>query len=179
MRVCIDPGHGAKDNTRYWVRRACLSCGTDFSVRRCYAKRGQGKFCSTSCATTHRNLHNNPTKSAEVRKKISANHADVSGKNNPMFGKKGQDAPGYIDGRRIGEAGQRLKDSAWRVVAFRHKERRCELCGSEPAGRRLHVHHIDGDRMNNHLENLIVVCVECHNTVLHERLRDDKGRYVS
>lgn len=33
--------------------------------------------------------------SEEVRKKISKHHADVNGKNNPMFGKRGKDSPMY------------------------------------------------------------------------------------
>lgn len=33
--------------------------------------------------------------SDEYRKKISENHADVSGENNPMFGKHGKDNPNY------------------------------------------------------------------------------------
>lgn len=35
----------------------------------------------------------------------------------------------------------------------------CSLCGSE---NRIEVHHINGDRTNNRIENLIPVCSNCH-----------------
>ena len=62
----------------YWTQSVCVHCGKQFSVRKCYVKRGQGKFCSTGCGTTYRNILSNPSKRPEVRAKISLNHADVS-----------------------------------------------------------------------------------------------------
>lgn len=44
----------------------------------------------------------------------------------------------------------------------------CQRCGS--AGR-LHVHHIDTDKLNNALENLITLCNSCHGRVHAEMLR--------
>jgi len=79
-----------------WSQVTCIECGRNFYVRKCYQKRGQGKFCSVSCSTKYRNKHNNPAWLPEVREKISKNHADVSGKNNPMYGRKGTLAPSYI-----------------------------------------------------------------------------------
>ena len=60
------------------VKRTCEYCGNEFETYPCEIRKGGGKFCSRRCATTFRNIHNNPTKSAEVRNKISQNHADVS-----------------------------------------------------------------------------------------------------
>jgi len=157
-----------------WTTRKCKQCGKEFEIRKCYVRRGQGKFCSTSCVTTYRNLRSNPSKKPEVRRKISKNHADVSGKNNPMHGMRGSLAPGYIDGRN------KIRGDPWRKIALTHKERVCELCGGVPRNKRnLHVHHKDGNRKNNDLENLQVVCVWCHNNILHKRQRDEFGRFVS
>ena len=179
MLVGIDAGHGGKchrldqpQNTKSWAQRTCLQCGVTFYVRKCYANRGQGKFCSTSCGTTYRNIRDNPAKMPEVKEKISANHADVSGTNNPMYGRRGRASPGWKDGRN------KISGDIWRKVALLNKPPICEICGSYVEGRNLHVHHKDKDRTNNSLDNLQVVCVECHNNVLHIRSRDNLGRFT-
>lgn len=164
-------------NNEKWEEKECLQCGKHFLVRKCYTKRGQGKFCSTSCGTTYRNIIDNPSKSESTRIKISANHADVSGVNNPMYGRKGSNAPSYIDGRNsiLGYKGGDI----WRKIALINKPHICEICGEKASGKRLHIHHKDKNHSNNSLDNLMVVCVNCHNNVIHKRLRDDLGRFTS
>jgi len=167
MKIMLDPGH--------WQENVCMLCGKTFYVRLCYVKRGQGKFCSTSCGTRFRNLINNPTLDPQVRKKVSLNHADVSGSNNPMFGKRGNLAPSYIDGRNklIGDTGRR--------IALTNLQIKCVVCGETQfyLTRRLHVHHKDKNRKNNDLSNLEILCVKCHNTIRHQNSRDlVTGRFV-
>lgn len=152
--------------------RTCLECGKIFFAYPSLIKRGGGKFCSISCGVKHRNKINNPAKRLEVRLKISLNHADVSGKNNPMYGKKGKEAPGYIDGRNS------ISGDTWRKIALINKPQICEICGVNVQGRKLHVHHKDKNRKNNDLKNLQVVCVECHNKIVHPRKRDSLGRFT-
>lgn len=172
MRVCLDPGHET------WTERTCINCGKNFVVRTCYTKRGQGKFCSTSCGTTYRNKTDNPSWKPETREKISKNHADVSGENNPMYGKRGADAPGYIDGRRLDEDGNKISGDIWRVIALHYKKPVCESCGEDVSGIRFHVHHRDENRKNNNLENLMISCVRCHNFILHQRKRNSLGQFA-
>jgi len=158
-----------------WEERQCRQCGKTFFVRKCYTKRGQGKFCSTGCGTTYRNIQADPAKPLEVRAKISANHADVGGRNNPMYGRTGEMAPGWIDGR------EKLYGSGapiWRKVALSKKPKLCEVCGVPLSGRTLHVHHKDKNRANNEIDNLTVACQPCHNNVLHPRKRDSRGRFM-
>ncbi|WP_372447098.1 HNH endonuclease signature motif containing protein [Paenibacillus cisolokensis] len=90
-----------------------------------------------------------------------------------MFGRLGPLAPGYVDGRNS------IAGDIWRKIALVHKPPICEVCGDIPEdSRRLHVHHKDKDRSNNDLSNLQVVCVSCHNNILHKRERDRFGRYT-
>ena len=81
------------------VVRTCLWCGSVFEKPQSVIKKGGGKFCSLSCSTTYRNTHSNPAWDENVREKISASHADVSGVKNPMYGRRGASAPSFIDGR--------------------------------------------------------------------------------
>jgi 5-methylcytosine-specific restriction endonuclease McrA len=89
-----------------------------------------------------------------------------------MYGRKGKLSPSYIDGRK------EIPGDIWRKIALLNKPSICEICGTEIKNRRLHVHHKDKDRSNNNLDNLQVVCVCCHNNILHPRKRDQYGRFI-
>lgn len=145
----------------------CEWCGKEFLSYPSAHRR----FCSRSCATKKQNARlGNPAKRADVRAKISAHHADISGKNNPMYGKRGKDAPSYIDGRSSFEVVTYIG-----VLLASGRERKCELCGSSE---KVHVHHKDGNHKNNNLSNLMFVCPRCHNLKCHKYFRDKRGRYV-
>lgn len=121
------------------VEVKCLNCGENFSTHLCQIKRGGGKFCSLSCTRTYKNLHNNPSKRPEVKEKISKNHMDVSGKNNPMYGLKGVKSPVYKDGR------SKFKGRIGRKVCLANKMMICELCGESDI-KKLEAHHKDRNR---------------------------------
>lgn len=149
------------------IKLICKQCGKEFETQSCYFKRGgnANKFCSKSCSTTYRNLTNNCSWRPEIKEKISKNHADVKGENNPSYGKRGSDNPLYIDG---------LHEPAHRLIYIRSgKEMVCKLCKSED---NIEIHHKDGDHFNNDINNLVALCRKCHHTVAHLSLRDEKGR---
>jgi 5-methylcytosine-specific restriction endonuclease McrA len=147
----------------------CKQCGECFEVRPSELKKGGGKFCSRSCATAYRNTHANPAKSEAVRKKISENHADVSGEKNPMYGRRGNRAPSFIDGRSS-FSGETYR----KILLASGTEQKCRLCGGVDGS--IDVHHLDGNHKNNNPENLVFLCRKCHNTKAHIYERDNKGR---
>ena len=153
------------------IERECMQCGKKFLVYPSVIKHGGGKFCSIGCGTTYRNTHNNPAWREEVREKISKNHADVSGEKNPMYGKKGEEAPSYIDGRNSfkGELYRRIL-----LANTKPKDFKCHICDSNE---NLEVHHKDGKHNNNELDNLMWLCSNCHKNIAHSTLRDNQGRY--
>lgn len=152
------------------VIRVCQHCGDTFEVRPSEIKKGGGKFCSRTCATIYRNTHNNPAWSEDVRKKISSNHADVSGNKNPMFGRKGKSAPSYIDGRNS------FKGEPYRrMLLASGVDCKCSNCGTTE---RLSVHHRDGNHENNDIKNLVWLCYSCHNNIAHNYERDSHGRFI-
>lgn len=65
-----------------------------------------------------------------------------------------------VEGKRRGRFN--LKS---RLIEAGFKESRCERCGiSEWRGKPLNMqlHHINGDGMDNRLENLELLCANCH-----------------
>lgn len=52
--------------------------------------------------------------------------------------------------------------TAYRRNAFEFYENKCAICGYDSCLDILEVHHIDENRKNNQLENLIILCPICH-----------------
>lgn len=51
---------------------------------------------------------------------------------------------------------------AYRRLALAAYGMTCSLCGKTGTGRQIDVHHRDGNRKNNDLSNLVVMCRGCH-----------------
>lgn len=50
----------------------------------------------------------------------------------------------------------------YRKIAFNNKPKICEKCGYNKYEEILQVHHVDHDRENNNIGNLMVLCPNCH-----------------
>tara|TARA_R100001530_G_scaffold64414_1_gene46274 strand:- start:95 stop:334 length:240 start_codon:yes stop_codon:yes gene_type:complete len=51
----------------------------------------------------------------------------------------------------------------------------CEICDKEVCGNP-DIHHIDGDRKNNSINNLILVCIKCHK-IIHHPIKVTRHKY--
>ncbi len=60
-------------------------------------------------------------------------------------------------------------DAHYRVVAFRHHEKKCVVCGEHKI---MSIHHYDHDHNNNSPENLVVLC-PTHHQYVHSRYKDE------
>lgn len=54
---------------------------------------------------------------------------------------------------------------SYRSIAFNNYPHKCAVCGFDKFIDILEVHHIDGDRSNSSLENLVILCPNCHKLV--------------
>lgn len=65
---------------------------------------------------------------------------------------------------KYGEEHPKYKGIAYRRRVLSKRKKRCEKCGKTKflSLRKLHVHHKDGNRRNNKLSNLKLLCSTCH-----------------
>ena len=69
--------------------------------------------------------------------------------------------------------GKRLWDEV-RYKVFRKARQRCQICKAKPEPRELHCHEVwayDDESKEQRLENLLAVCVECHDVIHFARTR--------
>lgn len=64
--------------------------------------------------------------------------------------------------RHKNEQIKRTDSTAYRRNAFEFYEHKCAICGYNDCEKILEVHHIDENRDNNKLDNLIILCPNCH-----------------
>jgi len=127
--------------------------------------------------------------SEETCKKMSKNHADMSGSKNPNYGKHSSEKTKQkqreaMKGRFVGEnhpcwrGGKSFEPYCFKFNDAKKEEirelhnRKCYLCGAEENGRKHCVHHTNYDKMQGCTTedwNLLPLCMRCHNKTNHHR----------
>lgn len=65
----------------------------------------------------------------------------------------------------------------YRKLAFKAYAHKCAVCGWDDDEAVLEVHHIDEDRSNNNLDNLIILCPICHRKLTsHKYMLNGRGK---
>lgn len=109
----------------------------------------------TQCATCGKEIHKAP---AIIKRSKTGNvycsRSCSNSKNNTLF-KSGENHPNYTTGK-----------GSYRNRKLKESEAKCEECGFDNI-LALEVHHKDGDRKNNHIDNLELLCCNCH-TIKHK-----------
>ena len=136
--------------------RYCLVCGKEFTV----IPSSPVKHCSRNCAG-----------------KTSMGNRDVSGVNNPFYGKHhppeliaqisskitGDKHPNWNGGTSVFPYGIGFTRKFKRLIRERDGNK-CQRCGKthKQNWRALEIHHIDHNKNNNDPSNLITVCSSCN-----------------
>ena len=163
------------------VKVVCAYCGTEYEkeLKRFNEaeRKGSRHFCSQECKNAiKRNGEERPcgycgkmvyrTKSELEKSKsgeVFCNKSCSTAFNNQF--KSGENHVAYTNG--VG---------SYRSKALRVQEHICSVCGWSEDERILEVHHIDEDRTNNDISNLIVLCPTCHRkiTLGYYKLEENK-----
>lgn len=129
----------------------CIDCGKEiwWQSKRC-------KKCSCSGINSHR------------LGKVSIR---MCGKDNPMYGRTLDKNPNWQGGKSFIPYPLGWNKTFKEQVRYRdsYKCQRCGVSESE-CSRNLHVHHIDCNKDNLDLENLVSLCISCH-SIIHNELR--------
>lgn len=154
------------------MEKECLKCGNNFEVKNSEAKRGNGKFCSRSCASKYNVINrfskiNKPNvKCAYCDKMFYKNRSKIKRSKSGLFFccREHKDKAQRIGGvSEIMPSHYREGQYSYRSLALNNKEAKCERCGWEKHIAGIVIHHKDRNRDNNVLENLEVLCACCHN----------------
>jgi 5-methylcytosine-specific restriction endonuclease McrA len=119
------------------VQRECAECGSSFDLPQSQLKHKHGKYCSNKC-------------------KYKGQAKAVSGEGSGR----------YIHGECISHYSVYFPVSLRRAIRARDGNR-CRLCGlnGDNHDTKLPVHHINYDKMDDRLSNLITLCKYCHGTM--------------
>lgn len=127
------------------VKECECGCGGEIIVKPHHKRFGLPRFLPS---------HYSKVKTPEHRKKLS----DTIKK---LYDTKRPRGMGFPKG--IIPANAKYKDgrNIYRKIAFNHYGKKCQKCGVDDM-RVLTVHHKDRNRKNNNIENLEVLCYNCH-----------------
>lgn len=111
------------------------------------------KGTTVSCANCGKKIYRLKSQKQKSKHNNSfCNHSCAASFNN-KFTKRGKLHPNYLDGT-----------SNYINIAFSYYQPKCTICDFNIRSA-LQVHHIDKNRKNSSLDNLIIVCANCHSQI--------------
>ena len=150
------------------VEVICNFCGKNFLKAKRFYKPGEKNFC---CKQHQLNSLKKPKVKvicALCGKEFYRNPSSLKGSKSGL----------YFCNRKCKDKAQRIENGipeicpphygkgknlrSYRKVAFKKYKKECEICGYNEHFEVLQVHHIDSDRTNNDVLNLMVLCPTCH-----------------
>lgn len=188
-------------NEIFWIERhgkrrratrvVCTICGKSFdktlsAIKLTEKRGGTEHFCSPECGYASQRRKIEVTCGACEAKLQRKRHLVLNSKTGTFF----CDAYCKIKAQQIGSDSAVVPEhygvSDYRTVALRAFGSECEICKGQKLERQawenlpetLEVHHIDGDRSNNSLENLIVLCGTHHNALTWKFAVLEKREFV-
>jgi hypothetical protein len=141
----------------------CTVCNKQYEI----STRGLklSKFCSSKCSGASRRKPRIDTQCDQCNKTYSTKQSVYNKSVNHFCGNDCKalfyKANPHIRGTYAGYNGL-SKVSSYRKLAFETFEHRCHVCNYDRFEDVLQVHHIDHNRSNNDITNLVIVCPTCH-----------------
>lgn len=153
----------------------CKICNSSFYVKPSHQKLGWGKFCSAACRVKSQfngkklncSLCGEDIYRSSSQIKHSKSGSFFCSKSCQLKWKNSVNVenkhPNWTNGVSI------YRD----ILTRSDQEQECALCGLKDS-RVLAVHHLDHNRKNNVLSNLIWLCFNCHHLIHHDdRIEND------
>lgn len=140
-----EPRRVNESNSRGWKHYCSKECQAKAKTTKIKCKCA---FCGAEIEKLPSEIKNSKYGNVFCNKKCACSY------NNSHF-RSGENNPNWQGGNGTG------KSSIYGKLAFKNYEHKCVLCGFN-ISQALQVHHIDCNRKNNVLDNLIILCANCH-----------------
>lgn len=164
------------------IDKECLNCHTTFAAPLPEHKRGNAKFCSLKCSSTHRGRLQ--TENLALNCECTFCHKQF---HRSAFKLTTSKSGLQFCSRICKDKAQRIESGftqiqpdhygtsnfVYREVAFRHHPHKCNRCDYHQYIDVLIVHHKNRNRSDNNYENLEILCPTCHE-VEHFLSKDGK-----
>lgn len=149
------------NKNRIFVDIECEVCKKVF----CRQKRQvRGHICSSLCQSIYKGTRIK-VNCAHCNKEIFKQLSDFeSSKSGLLFCNREckEAAQKYIPAIQPEHYGTASAQTGYRRKAFEYYLHECTMCGYKENKAALIVHHIDEDRHNDEIDNLIILCANCH-----------------
>ncbi len=156
------------------VKVTCSNCHLDFEKNAHDAKRSVNHFCSRSCAAVYNNRKFPKRKPSEPLGACKVCNAQVKQKSANYCSIKCQQLDLYQEWVRRWLAGEETGVTShggtsgyikrYLIDTRGNKCEECGWCETNPVTGKvpIQLEHIDGDFENNHIDNLKLLCPNCH-----------------
>lgn len=158
------------------ISKNCKFCGKFFSTPLKEHNRGNGLFCSMSCAgkfNMPKSIKEGNLECAYCKERFYRQPSKMVNSKSKLYFccRHHKDLAQRIGGIKEIHPTHYGKDNsnAYRRKALRFYRKECYICGFNLFPEIIIIHHIDLDRRNPSIENLIPLCPNCH-AVIHKVL---------
>ena len=143
------------------IETKCIECQSIFKTAAYNIRKGNGKYCSTTCRYAKSRIK---TQCSYCNKDIIKSRKKVEKqKTKYIFCSNKCKYDAVVSPVHDFHTGMpRTRNLSYRKFALRNKEHACVRCGYSEHIELLDIDHIDSNRINNSLDNLQVLCVMCH-----------------
>jgi hypothetical protein len=152
------------------VTRKCKECFEKFQAKIKELNRGNAKFCSRSCAVSYNNKQRCSKKLVECSycgEEFKCKKSRLENKSGTLYCcREHKDKAQRIDSHveQLSPSHYDEGKATYRQRALREQsgKPKCNRCKKELPKPILQIHHKDRNRDNNNLNNLEVLCPNCH-----------------
>jgi len=141
----------------------CLTCEKEFNKKPAQIKKRPKHYCSRECSGIGSRTMIE-VECGVCSKKILRRPSAIESTKFGTFYCSKSCAAIKNNSRRTGESHASWKGgvATYRKIALREKGSICNRCGYSAIEKILQVHHVDHNRANNEINNLEVLCPNCH-----------------
>lgn len=179
-----------KSNSKNFLEKECLYCKQIFLADPREVNRGNARYCNKQCVYNSRPNLVKPrkpnVKCAFCEKEFYKKECHFARSKSGLYfccreHKNISQRIGGIKEILPASYGTAKTDNPYyyRNIAFSSKPKICERCGYNANEKAIIVHHKDRNRENANLENLEVLCCNCHVLEHFKILKQKKKHYIS